>query len=171
MFKILLQQRNCPERHPRHCRFWTSKSEGCRRKEKCQYLHVIGKRFSEEELTSRRKLSTVHEHEREEEESEGATVPCDERAMAYHDRRDLNAHRQTQHGQGFSSGDQCNIFQDNREAAQNHRGSSDGDEEEIYVVTKSNNGKVEFECKLCDKTFDTQKSVKQHGTMKHGSFY
>ena len=76
-----------------------------------------------------------------------------------------------QHGQGFSSGDQCNIFQDNREAAQNHRGSSDGDEEEIYVVTKSNNGKVEFECKLCDKTFDTQKSVKQHGTMKHGSFY
>ena len=43
--------------------------------------------------------------------------------------------------------------------------------EEIYVVTKSNNGKIEFVCKLCEATFGTQKSVKQHGTMEHGCFY
>ena len=36
----LCLQRKCPKRHPRHCRYWSSKSEGCTRNEECQYLHL-----------------------------------------------------------------------------------------------------------------------------------
>ena len=45
---------------------------------------------------------------------------------------------------------------------------SDKEIEEIYFVTKSTKEKLEFACIVCEATFGTQKSVKQHGTTRHG---
>ena len=39
------QSKGCSKRHPKDCRFWTREEEGCRRKDLCQYLHNITKRF------------------------------------------------------------------------------------------------------------------------------
>ena len=40
--------------------------------------------------------------------------------------------------------------------------------EESYFVTKSDDGKWQFTCKICEATFASQKSVKQHITARHG---
>ena len=55
----LCRQRKCEKRHPRHCRFWTTKPEGCRRGETCRYLHAMGPRFCPEERQNRRRVSVV----------------------------------------------------------------------------------------------------------------
>ena len=62
-------QRRCPKRHPRHCRYWSSKPEGCNRNEECQYLHLASKRFSD------RSLFTVYEDDNEDESD--SCDPCD----------------------------------------------------------------------------------------------
>ena len=55
-------QIKCPKRHPRHCRHWTSKTEGCNRNETCQYLHIRSKRFSGDVTNNRTPLplSLIH---------------------------------------------------------------------------------------------------------------
>ena len=36
---ILILQK-CPKRHPEVCKFWREKSGSCKRKERCDFLHV-----------------------------------------------------------------------------------------------------------------------------------
>ena len=55
----LCRQKKCEKRHPRHCRFWTTKAEGCRRGETCQYLHAVSTRFYDEERNNLRTASSV----------------------------------------------------------------------------------------------------------------
>ena len=33
----ICRQRRCQQRHPRHCRYWTSNPEGCKRGDSCHY--------------------------------------------------------------------------------------------------------------------------------------
>ena len=77
-----------------------------------------------------------------------------------------------QHSQSFSSGDKCDVSHENREAVQGYRRTQFDnhiyESEEVYSVTKRNNGGLQFTCKVCEATFDTQKCVKQHGTREHG---
>ena len=42
----ICRTQQCHNRHPRDCRYWTNKQEGCNRQEKCQYLHLSSKRFT-----------------------------------------------------------------------------------------------------------------------------
>ena len=74
-------QRRCPKRHPRHCRYWSTKPEGCTRNEKCQYLHVASNRFSD------RSLFTVYEEDNENESD--SCDPCDN----HDDNHDEDTHR------------------------------------------------------------------------------
>ena len=46
----ICRQWKCQQRHPRDCRYWTGKQEGCKRGESCQYLHLHLKRYSEEQF-------------------------------------------------------------------------------------------------------------------------
>ena len=75
----------------------------------------------------------------------------------------LDAHT----SQSFSYGDECDVSHENREAVQVYRRTQYDESEEVYFVTR-NNGKLQFTCKVCEATFDTQKCVKQHGTREHG---
>ena len=36
---------NCESRHPKNCRYWCKRAEGCRRQNNCQYLHLESTRF------------------------------------------------------------------------------------------------------------------------------
>ena len=128
----------CFGRHPRHCKYWTGNPEGCTRAYSCQYLHVESERFGFNKSVDDQRISWNNE--------------------CYYDQNES------------LSGDECDISQDNREALQCHRRSNDYDKEteEVYFVTKSDDGKIQFTCKLCEATFASQKAVKQHDTMKHG---
>ena len=44
--KGICSKRGCESRHPKDCRHWTGKPEGCYRKETCDYLHNISKKFN-----------------------------------------------------------------------------------------------------------------------------
>ena len=79
----LCLKRHCPDRHPRHCRFWTRKPEGCRRGEGCQYLHVPVRRFSGDQRVNRRTLSTIYENDTGEVDDES----CDQCDVALHGNR------------------------------------------------------------------------------------
>ena len=41
----ICEEKACSARHPRHCRYWSTKAEGCKRESACQYLHISSKRF------------------------------------------------------------------------------------------------------------------------------
>ena len=131
----------CFRRHPRHCKYWTGSPEGCTRADSCQYLHVESERFC-----SKKSHDEVDDH--------GVSWNNE----CYYDQNES------------LPGEECDISQDNREAPQDHRKSNDYDPEteEAYIVTRSDNGKIQFICKLCEATFASQKAIKQHGTMKHG---
>ena len=60
----ICRQHKCPHSHPQHCRYWTTKKEGCNRGEFCQYLHVPGKKYSDEVIGKCRTLYTVYEEEK-----------------------------------------------------------------------------------------------------------
>ena len=85
-------QIKCPKRHPRHCRHWISKPEGCNRNETCQYLHIRSKRFSGDVTNNRTSLPTVYEDENEDE-----VITCDIRAQGFNDSGSLGAHRKKVH--------------------------------------------------------------------------
>ena len=36
----------CDSRHPKHCRYWCKRVEGCKRQNDCQYLHLASTRFT-----------------------------------------------------------------------------------------------------------------------------
>ena len=40
--------RQCQNRHPKDCRYWTENPEGCIRQDSCQYLHLTKRRFRSE---------------------------------------------------------------------------------------------------------------------------
>ena len=43
----ICQEEGCRQRHPKDCRYWTRNTDGCSRKEKCDYLHNNLKKFSD----------------------------------------------------------------------------------------------------------------------------
>ena len=57
----ICRQQRCQQRHPRDCWYWTSKQEGCKIGESCQYIHVDSKRYSGERSENHRTLYTVYE--------------------------------------------------------------------------------------------------------------
>ena len=63
--------------------------------------------------------------------------------------------------------DKRDSYHDNRNASRCHRRSTDQETEESYLVLKGSDGKARFVCKKCEATFTSQKSIKQHDTMKH----
>ena len=63
--------------------------------------------------------------------------------------------------------DKRDSYHDNRNASRCHRRSTDPETEESYLVLKGSDGKARFVCKKCEATFTSQKSIKQHDTMKH----
>ena len=86
-----------------------------------------------------------------------------EKRVMWHDKQDFTSG-------SVSSGDECDLYQDSRVSLQSHRRSTDhGNEtEESYFVTRDNNDKWNFTCKICEASFASQKSVKQHNMAKHG---
>ena len=73
----------------------------------------------------------------------------------------------------ISTCDDCDVSHDNRDDLNGHRRTTEyGKEtEEVYFVTRTDDGRVQFTCKICETVFTSQKSVKQHTTMKHGVAY
>ena len=41
----ICDEKACLSRHPRQCRYWSTRAEGCQRENRCQYLHVSSNRF------------------------------------------------------------------------------------------------------------------------------
>ena len=130
----ICRQRECPKRHPRHCRYWTSKAEGCKRREECQYLHVSSKRFSGEN------------HEYENEDDTDACNQCDYESTNI---SDLKAHRRAQYTNGS---DVCDISLENSGALRRHRRSQDDEMDERYSISRvgGRNGQWIFTCKTCE---------------------
>ena len=68
----------------------------------------------------------------------------------------------------------CETFSDNSGSLQGHGRTHAYSKEtdEAYDVSRTGDGKaVVFTCKLCESSFSSQKSVKQHCSMKHGIKY
>ena len=86
----ICRQHKCPQRHPRHCRYWTTRQEGCNRGDFCQYLHVHEKRYSGEEIEKPQTLFTVYE-----EENEDPTLTCEHRDRVAGSDYGLKTHRET----------------------------------------------------------------------------
>ena len=159
----ICRQRGCSKRHPRHCRYWTSKPEGCKRKEACDYLHVSTKRFScYGEIDGRMEN---HEYDNQDDKD-----TCDQRDFESTSNSDLEVHIRTQTTNGsVVAGDVCELSQNNPGALQWHRRSHEDESEERYSVTKVGgiNGQWIFTCKICESPFISQSSVKGHVVAKH----
>ena len=76
-----------------HCRFWTSKPEGCKRGGSCRYLHDPTRGFTGEKMENRRTLSTIYENDTGEVDDES----CDQCDVALHGNRNMYAHRVASH--------------------------------------------------------------------------
>ena len=143
--------RRCPKRHPHHCKYWTSKPEGCKRNETCQYLHLSSKRLSVSDIDNDRTLFTVYEDENEE-ESENESIQCDQCPNLLWNTRDLETHRKAIHITNRNGGYQ-ECYRDSNET------------EESYRVEKDKEGKIQFTCKICEASFASQKVITQHYTV------
>ena len=86
-----------------------------------------------------------------------------EKRVMWHDSEDFTS-------RSVIPGDECDLYQDSRDSLQSHRRSTDhGNEtEESYDITRDNNDKWIFTCKICEASFASQKSVIQHNFAKHG---
>ena len=116
-------------------------------------------------------------------------MPCDEWAMAYHDRRDLNAH--TVYGEEKEEDEVVNLSCDHRAVVSNnscelqtHRealrrkceggdifpSDNEGkDQEESYDITRGRDNVLQFTCKKCDESCASQRAILQHIMVKHGT--
>ena len=45
-YKDIISQVNCDLRHPKNCRYWMKKSEGCKKFIDCKYLHNDKDKFA-----------------------------------------------------------------------------------------------------------------------------
>ena len=176
----------CSQRHPKVCKYWSGRPEGCRRDDSCQYLH--------------QSTGNIKMHE-------SPTPHCDDCGMEQDEMNYLKTRIDASHECELNNGNQagqeseenylvtreaegkiqfncrlCEATFASQKSMKEHITANhevyvdvalhqEEEIEEIYVVTKSNNGKIEFVCKLCEATFGTQKSVKQHGTKEHECFY
>ena len=69
--------------------------------------------------------------------------------------------------------DSCETSSDNGGSLHGHGRTHAFNKEtdEAYDVSRTDEGKALFTCKICESTFSKQKSVKQHCSMKHGTKY
>ena len=74
--------RECQQRHPKDCRYWTKKPEGCTRKDSCQYLHRESRKYSYSEIEKR--------------------ITGDSCEYKASENEDINYHIQTEHSNIFS---------------------------------------------------------------------
>ena len=73
------------------------------------------------------------------------------------------------HNESGVNCDTCEHSQDNRDPRQSHRSQNgyDKETEEGYIVTRGNDGEVQFTCKMCEAVLPSQRSIKGHIVMKH----
>ena len=69
--------------------------------------------------------------------------------------------------------DRCNLSQDNRDDTKRHRYAKYKGKEnaEEYFATKEEDGSVQFTCKICEVSFESQKDMIQHSMIKHGAHW
>ena len=48
----------CPKRHPKNCRYWIRKREGCMRQDSCQYLHKETTKYKPKSLAGSKSYLT-----------------------------------------------------------------------------------------------------------------
>ena len=131
----------CYDRHPKVCKFWAGSSKGCPRNASCEFLHEC--------------IGNVKNHE-------NSNDHCDDCGLDQDKENHRKVHTdaspyQQRNGEGEIT---------NRGYQECHRDSNET--EESYRIVKDHEGKIQFTCKECEKSFASQKSIIQHYTAKRG---
>ena len=146
---------NCIQRHPRHCRYWTKRLEGCKRGISCQYLHVESMKYVVPNMQSTNGPTTNEQEVAFTSETENVMVvfSCDECTYTINNELLLTAHVATHHKKlNQLSCDECPFVAKNKGGLTRHTNSKH---------------RVAYSCDSCDFTSQTNSGLMEHHTTTH----
>ena len=92
---------DCNKRHPKDCRYWKRKKEGCRRNDLCQYLHNESKRYNVTNENTTLNSSNISSNSmippQHHQMQENTNLKCEKCEKPFLSKLDLNKHVKATH--------------------------------------------------------------------------
>ena len=157
----ICRNKRCLQRHPKDCRYWTRKNEGCIRQTDCKYLHNEKKKYSlAKEAGNHTENSEDSENDRK---LEQMSYECVQRDFNIQTKDNLSKHLESKHTVVYSC-EQCQYKADDANHLDIHIETIHvNDQSEQHAIkywdSEENVEKIFYACNECDyNTYETNET-------------